>query len=362
MLNLFRSVRVSRPSMLLFGVMAATTALSCVDSEPTLPIEFVPLPAVAISINPSSATLTLGENAYLTAIAVNARDQVVQTVVDWSSADPAIATVGRTAGNVTPVAVGSTTITAVSSQGLTARASITVIEYHPAARIVISPLDELIINVGSGHRLTALVLDDQGRSTPAPLEWTSADPGIATIGRADGQVTAIALGSTTLIATAGAARATITVQVVPLNFLMQWASTATASSQYDLELWSSAQATGAPNVASCDDESRAWASADPDFDWLELQYLTPVRPSEIRIYEVWQPGSIVKVEVKDLSGAYHSVYTASPKAHLGCLRTLSIPVTTFTEPVTAVRLTLDQRVLSDWNEVDAVRLLGYRIN
>ncbi len=360
MLYLFRSVREYRPSMWLFGVMAATTVLSCGDSEPTGSIPEQPR-AVAISITPNSATLQLGEVAHLSAIAVNSQNQVVSAFVEWSSADLSIATVGRTSGHVTAVGVGSTTI-AVSSQGLVATASITVREYHPAARILISPSEDLIVNVGSGQRLTGLAMDAQGRFTPEPVEWMSEDPGIATIGRIDGQVTAIAPGTTTLVATAGAARATIVVQVVAQNFLMQWANSATASSQYDSDLWSPAQATGAANVASCDDESRAWASAGPDLDWLELQYLTPVRPSAIRIYEVWVPGSIVKVEVKDVSGAYHSVYTASPQAHAGCLRTLNIPITTFTEPVTAVRLTLDQRVISDWNEIDAVRLLGYRIN
>jgi hypothetical protein len=363
MMRLFRSLRRYGRSIRLFGVMAATTVLACSDSEPTDPIETgaEPLPAVAISITPNSATLLLGEVAYLSAIAVNSRNQAVSTIVEWSSANPGIATVGRTSGTVTAVGVGSTTIT-VSSQALVATASITVREYHPAARILISPLDELILSVGTGQRLTGLAVDDQGRFTPAPVEWMSEDPGIATISKVDGQVTAIAPGTTTLIATAGAARATMPVQVVPENFLMQWASSATASSQYESDLWSTTQATGAPNVLSCNDESKAWASAGANLDWLELQYVTPVRASEIRIYEVWAPGSIVKVELKDVSGAYHSVYTASPQLHSGCLRVLRIPITSLTEPVTAIRLTLDQRVIGDWNEIDAVRLLGYRIN
>jgi hypothetical protein len=143
---------------------------------------------------------------------------------------------------------------------------------------------------------------------------------------------------------------------------MQWASSATASSQYEPDYWSPVQATGAPNVTSCDEESNAWASAGPDLDWLELKYQIPVRPTEIQIHEVWAPGSIVKVEVKDTLGAYHTVYTATPQRDAGCLRTLRIPVTTFTEPVTTVRLTVDQRITNDWNEIDAVRLLGFRVN
>ena len=93
---------------------------------------------------------------------------------------------------------------------------------------------------------------------------------------------------------------------------------------------------------------------------MELTYAQPVRPSEIRIHEVWAVGSIVKVEVKDLSGAYQTVYTAQPINPQICLRTLTIPVSGVTAMVSAVRVTVDQRVRLDWNEIDAVRLAGYR--
>ena len=361
MLSLVRSAHEVRAALWLHWIIAATTLVSCDENEPTQPVKEVQLPAVAISILPGSSTLLIGEVAFLSAIAVDASGRAVSTAVEWTSTNPGVATVGRTAGNVTAVGVGSTTVTA-SSQGLEATATVTVLEYHPAARVVISTSVDLLLPIGSGQRLSAVAVDAQGRFTPVPVEWTSEDPTVAAIGRDDGQVTAISVGSTTLVSTAGTARATIGVQVVPVGFLMQWASGASASSQYADDLWSPSQATGAPNVSSCDDESYAWASAGPDLDWLELQYQTPVRPSEIRIYEVWAPGSIVKVEVKDTEDVYHTVYTASPQLATGCLRTLSIPITNVTKPVSAVRLTLDQRITNDWTEIDAVRLIGIRMN
>lgn len=344
-----------------FWVIAAMTLLSCGKSEVTEPVEDVQFPAVALSITPNASTLLVGEVAYLSAIAVDVRGSAVPAVVEWSSANPSVATVGRTSGNVTAVGVGATTVT-VTSQELTATATITVLEYHPAARVVISMSTPPMLEVGHVQRLSAVAVDALGRFTPVAVEWMSEDLTVATVGRTDGQVTAIAVGTTTLVATAGSARATLGVQVVPRGFLMQWASAATASSEYESDRWSASQAIGPPNVSSCDDEASAWASAGPGLDWLELQYQTPVRPQEIRIYEVWAPGSIVKVEVKDATGTYHTVYTASPKGGNGCLRTLTIPITTFAEPVAAVRLTLDQRTLNDWNEIDAVQLIGIRIN
>lgn len=360
---MLRMSRLNADLMRLVPVITATTFLSCSDNEPTEPVtNEPPLPAVAITIQPNASTLSLGEVTILSAIVRNERGQQVAAIVEWSSANPEIVSVGLSDGSVTGIAVGSTTVSA-SSQGLIATANITVLAYHPATRIVISPQDELILSIGgSGKRLTATAFDARSRLTSAPVEWTSLAPAVAAIAT-DGVVSAVGIGTTTLIASSGTAQATIGVEVVPENFVMQWANTATASSQYDAVFWSPAQATGAPNVTSCNEESNAWASAGPDLDWLELQYQTPVRPAEIRIYEVWAPGSIVKVEVKDLTGAYHTVYSAEPKlSTAGCLRMLSVPVANFSEPVSAVRLTLDQRVTGDWTEVDAVRLMGYRIN
>ena len=50
----------------------------------------------------------------------------------------------------------------------------------------------------------------------------------------------------------------------------------------------------------------------------------------------------------------------SPQPFGNCLRTLAIPVTGVTEFISTVRVTVDQRVRRDWNEVDAVRLSGFR--
>ncbi len=119
-------------------------------------------------------------------------------------------------------------------------------------------------------------------------------------------------GSTTVTATAGAIDATVTVSVEPGSLVVQWAIGATASSEYTAAEWSANQATGIPDVTGCVDHPGAWASLLPVVDWLELTCAQPVRPSEIRIHEVWGVGSIVRVEVKDVSGTYHTVHTAKP--------------------------------------------------
>lgn len=140
----------------------------------------------------------------------------------------------------------------------------------------------------------------------------------------------------------------------------QWAASATASSEYSDAAWSANQATGQPNVAGCEDDPLAWASLESNgVDWLELVYHESVRPTEIRVYEVFGVSSIVKVEVMDGAGTYHTVYTAQPGTQT-CPRILAMPVTGVSSPVKVVRVSVDQRILNNWNEIDAVKLIGNR--
>jgi hypothetical protein len=140
----------------------------------------------------------------------------------------------------------------------------------------------------------------------------------------------------------------------------QWATGAAASSEYFFGGWNAYEAAGPPDVIGCSDDPHAWASNDPHtVEWLELTYASVVRPTEIRVYENWGVSSIVKVEVGDGSGAYHTVYTAEAERQ-SCPRILAIPVTGIATAMKVVRVTVDQRTLRDWNEIDAVKLIGTR--
>jgi hypothetical protein len=138
----------------------------------------------------------------------------------------------------------------------------------------------------------------------------------------------------------------------------QWAASATASSEFSATLFSASQATGQPNVARCDDDEgdpEAWAPLQSNgVHWLELVYDQSVRPTEIHIYEALGASSIVKVEVKDGAGIYHTVYTATPEIQ-ACPRVLTIPAAGISAMVKVVRLSFDH-----WAEIDAVKLIGDR--
>jgi hypothetical protein len=151
-----------------------------------------------------------------------------------------------------------------------------------------------------------------------------------------------------------------TVECTLTELCLQWARSATASSEYTPDEWGAHQATGAPNVGNCNDDARAWASAGPDDgQWLELDFEYSVFPTEVEVFENYGTSAIVKVEVKDESSAYHTVYSAAAKI-VACPRVLTIPVTNVSVRVRGVRIHLNQGALGDWSEVDAVKLVGYR--
>jgi uncharacterized protein YjdB len=348
-------------SLTLALVMATTFTACSDDGAVTVPFQPPPppptTPAVSLSIFPLSRTLFVGDTAFFTYEALDATGRVVATVVEWTSDNPGVVSVARTVGKVTAIAAGTANIS-VAAGTLRATGIVTVRLRAPTT--IQLPVSDLILAIGYAERLTAQAYDQDGRLLNAPVAWSSQNPFVASVS-SDGIVTGTGAGTTVVVATSGAARAEVAVRVEPADFAMQWASGATASSEYSTGEYAAMHATGAPNVFTCADESKAWASTDAaGVDWLELTYDQPVRPTEIRILEVWAPGSIVKVEVRHASGDYQEVYNASPQPFGNCLRTLAIPVTGVMEFISTVRVTVDQRVRRDWNEVDAVRLSGFR--
>jgi hypothetical protein len=145
----------------------------------------------------------------------------------------------------------------------------------------------------------------------------------------------------------------------PVGVIRQWASNADASTSFGSDDWSAQQATGAPNTTACGDSPTAWASQAYDgMDWLDAGFATPVVPTQINIYESYTPGSIIRVEVRDTDGSYHTVWEGTPASVSTCPRTFVINITDIDYKVTSVLISVDQSVLGDWDEIDAVELVG----
>ncbi len=147
--------------------------------------------------------------------------------------------------------------------------------------------------------------------------------------------------------------------------LRQWASSAEATSSYGEEVWSPIQATGEPDTPECGDFQTAWASETSlGQDSLTLYYDTPVIPDQVDIYQNANPGSIIRVEVLPADGSAPIVVfdgidrtTLCPGVFSVAINAEPAPVTS-AGPITEVRITLDQSRTSNWNEIDAVELIG----
>jgi Tol biopolymer transport system component len=143
--------------------------------------------------------------------------------------------------------------------------------------------------------------------------------------------------------------------------IRQWATSALASSQYSDPDWSAAQATGAPDTVECGDIVTAWASASSSGqEWLLLQYSHSVIPTQVNIYQTNTPGAIVKVSVITVEGEEISLPdSADPPGHTACPGVFTIDIEGQPPAVDAVKIYLDQDITYDWNEIDAVELVGY---
>jgi hypothetical protein len=142
----------------------------------------------------------------------------------------------------------------------------------------------------------------------------------------------------------------------------QWASAATASTQYRPEDYSAKQATGVPDVPSYADNRYAWtpSTAERQAEWLELVFAKPVHATEVRVRQSFNPGTIVKVEAVAADGAIHLLWSGRdpnnyPKNQVVWF-VVRFPQTDY--PVQRVRLTLDTPAAKGWKQIDAVQLVG----
>lgn len=141
--------------------------------------------------------------------------------------------------------------------------------------------------------------------------------------------------------------------------LRQWASSAEATTEYSSTNYSASRATGAPDATTtCEDSINAWASLEAsDGEVLTLYYNTPVEPTQINIYQNFNPGAITSVELIPEQGDFTIPIANSADSSTPCPGIFSIDVSLNTK-VIGVVINLDQVAISNWNEIDAVELVG----
>lgn len=141
----------------------------------------------------------------------------------------------------------------------------------------------------------------------------------------------------------------------------QWASTADGTSQYTDTSWNFLQATGEPNTFDCGDIVTAWASASSSGqESLTVGFEQAVIPTQINIYQTYNPGSIVRVEIGNPANEINIELpdSADPVGNTPCPGVFTLDISGIDTPINEVTIYLDQSAIGSWNEIDAVQLVG----
>ena len=164
----------------------------------------------AVAVTPDTVVLSaLGQTAQL---AAEVRDQIGRVMeggpIVWSSADTTVAAVD-TAGSVTAIGGGATTIAATAGE-VSGTAVVTVMQ--SAGSVVVSPLADTVAP-GDTLRLAAEAFDENGhRVKGAEFTWSSSNVSVARVD-GSGLVTGAAEGTATITATTGSASGTSEITV-----------------------------------------------------------------------------------------------------------------------------------------------------
>ncbi len=221
-------------------------------------VNVVATPASSITLNKTEATLKATETVSLEATV--SPETTTDKSVTWSTSDASIATVDED-GVVTAVAVGNATITATTANGLKASCKITVAE-TPASGIVIDKDalgimgDNLEMRVGDSKTINVTV--EPTTTTDKTVTFASSDPAVATVD-ADGKVTALSLGETTITITAKSGVSTsiiVNVVATPASSITLNKTEATLKATETVSL----EATVSPETTT--DKSVTWSTSD----------------------------------------------------------------------------------------------------
>ena len=144
--------------------------------------------------------------------------------------------------------------------------------------------------------------------------------------------------------------------------ITEYASTATATSQFTSTDWSAMQATGAPDTGAYGDRSTAWAPLEPNStvpEVLTVNYTTPLFADGVDIRETNGNGFVTEVDAIDTNGVTHVVWTGTDPSLPGSPVDFNVtfPQTTYLVQSLNIVVNTDHD-LSTWEEIDSVQIQG----
>lgn len=175
----------------------------------------------SVTVSPASVTLDPNGTQQLTAN-VDATPASADKTVTWTSSNPSVATVSES-GLVTAVAQGTATITATSNLDNTKSGTCSVTVNAPAAPIPVTAISiksSTTLGIGESETL-AITYTPADANQGKAVTWTSANSSIATVD-ANGKVTGVAAGTTTVTATSTTdpnikSSCTVTIQAIAVT-------------------------------------------------------------------------------------------------------------------------------------------------
>ena len=202
--------------------LAMMAVLSCSDSNPVAPDSIGPAvggtDAVisSVSVSVASSSIAVGDSTQATATLRDRRGRLVTGSVTWSSSNSSVATVSST-GMVRGVGAGAASIVATrgyrsGSAGVTVTQPAT--STAPVASVSVALASNSLI-VGGSTQATATERDASNIVlTGRTVTWSSGSPSIATVS-SSGLVTAVAAGTTNIIASSEGVTGSASLTVSP---------------------------------------------------------------------------------------------------------------------------------------------------
>ena len=185
--------------------IAAVAAGSCTTAAD-------PIPVYSIALQPQLDSIEVGQtfDSWLVVLQDVAGNTLTGRRLTWESSNEAVATIDANTGVLTGLLAGQTIVN-VNAEGKTAAATIKVLV--PILSIVVAP-DSIDVPLTTSRQIGAQLVGPGGVAiTNRTITWLSQNPGIAVVS-AQGLVTAVSQGTTTIELRAGTKQASVRVRVV----------------------------------------------------------------------------------------------------------------------------------------------------
>jgi len=225
-----------------------------------------------VSLNETNMVLAMGGTPGLLTATVTPADATDKRVT-WSSSNPAVATVSN--GIVTPLAVGSTVITATTTDGgfiATCEVTVNAAPVVPSG-VSVAPTSLSLTAGGAAGTLTATV--NPANATNKAVSWQSSNPAVATV--SNGVVTPLTAGTAIVsaITAVGGFSATCEVTVNPAPVVPSGVSVAPTSLSL-IAGGATGTLTATVNPANATNKAVSWQSSNPTVATVNNGVVTPL--------------------------------------------------------------------------------------